>query len=130
MNNNPVLQISNKLYNSYQANKPETIAFYTDFNGTPKNIFLQPNYESSQKGYNIRYSDGTIEDNVIPFEQALSLKLMYEKMLTMSNDGLDLNKDKLLIDNLVKEFEQYANTYMPGAFTVPVKQVALEILGL
>lgn len=130
MNNNPVLQISNKLYNSYQANKPETIAFYTDSNGTPKNIFLQPNYESSQKGYNIRYSDGTIEDNVIPFEQALSLKLMYEKMLTMSNDGLDLNKDKLLIDNLVKEFEQYANTYMPGAFTVPVKQVALEILGL
>lgn len=129
MNNNPVLQISNKLYNSYQANKPETIAFYTDFNGTPKNIFLQPNYESSQKGYNIRYSDGTIEDNVIPFEQALSLKLLYEKMLAMSNT-LDPNKDQLLINNLTEEFKRYAELYMPGAFTVPVKQVALEILGL
>lgn len=130
MNNNPVLQLSNKLYNSYQANKPEAIAFYTDSNGTPKNIFLQPNYESSQKGYNIRYSDGTIEDNVIPFEQALSLKLLYEKMLAMSNGNLDPNKDKLLINNLVQEFKQYANIYMPGAFTIPVEQVALEILGL
>ncbi|WP_288059991.1 hypothetical protein [Thomasclavelia cocleata] len=130
MNNNPVLQISNKLYNSYQANKPETIAFYTDFNGTSKNIFLQPNYESSQKGYNIRYSDGTMEDYVIPFEQALSLKLLYEKMLTVSNSGLDPNKDELLINNLVQEFKQYADMYMSGAFTVPVEQVALEILGL
>lgn len=130
MNNNPVLQISNKLYNSYQANKPETIAFYTDFNGTSKNIFLQPNYESSQKGYNIRYSDGTMEDYVIPFEQALSLKLLYEKMLTVSNSGLDPNKDELLINNLVQEFKQYTDMYMPGAFTVPVEQVALEILGL
>ena len=111
LRNDPARITSGQIFKSYYSNKPEQIAFYTDDLGNSQHILLYPSMDGSKNFY-LGYNDEIDTSRIISYNDAISLKMIYNALTTLNNSNLDVNQKVATRNMYVNVLNQMINGYI------------------